>query len=69
MIQRLEGHSSCVNSINVSSDGQRLASASCDGTIGIWHLATGELRERLTSPRGPVGHVDFMEADGDLVSY
>lgn len=69
MIQRLEGHSSCVNSISVSSDGQRLASASCDGTIGIWHLATGELRERLTSPRGPVGHVDFMGADGDLVSY
>ena len=43
------GHSSYVNSVAISPDGQTLASGSgsYDNTIRIWHLATGELLRTL----------------------
>src|SRR6266480_198946 len=40
-LQTLEGHSSGVNAVVFSSDGQRLASASYDRTIKIWDAASG----------------------------
>jgi WD40 repeat protein len=41
-IQSLEGHSNWVFSVNYSPDESRLASASADGTVRIWEVATGE---------------------------
>jgi WD40 repeat protein len=36
------GHSDKVNSVAVSPDGKTIASASSDGTIGLWDTATGK---------------------------
>jgi WD40 repeat protein len=41
-LQTLEGHSHGVTSVAWSPDGQQIASASRDGTVKIWNLATGE---------------------------
>ena len=42
----LKGHSGLVNSVGLSPDGSRLASASDDQTVKVWDSATG--REMLT---------------------
>lgn len=63
LVKRFIGHSSCVNSFNVSPDGELVASASCDATIGIWGASDLTLRMRLESPDGRVGTVRFT-ADG-----
>src|SRR5438445_10135122 len=39
----LHGHSGAVLSVAFSSDGQRLASASMDQTIKVWHASDGRL--------------------------
>ncbi|MFE1745917.1 protein kinase [Coleofasciculus sp. H7-2] len=44
----LSGHSSKVNSVAISPDGQILASGSHDKTIKVWNLETGELNITLT---------------------
>lgn len=38
---RLQGHTSCVNAVRFTSDGGRLWTASCDGTIRQWDAAGG----------------------------
>jgi WD40 repeat protein len=37
----LEGHTSGVNAVVFSADGQLLASASSDETVRVWETATG----------------------------
>jgi WD40 repeat protein len=37
-IQTLRGHRSWVHSVSFSPNGQRIASASQDGTVKIWEL-------------------------------
>ena len=54
----LEGHSEPVVALALSPDGQRLASASWDGTARVWTLATGEARV-LEGHRGNVNGVAF----------
>jgi len=50
----LTGHSSFINYLVISPDGQTLASASADKTIKIWNLATGQEIRTLT------GHSSFI---------
>src|SRR5262249_31381601 len=38
----LRGHSNWVTSVAFSPDGKRLASASYDGTVQVWDVATGQ---------------------------
>ncbi|EWG54259.1 hypothetical protein FVEG_17288 [Fusarium verticillioides 7600] len=58
-IQNLEGHSSRVDALAISTDGQLLASGSVDKTIRIWDLKSGTCLHTLTQHTGWVDSVAF----------
>ena len=45
---KLTGHSSLINSVVFSADGEYLASGSSDNTIGVWRVSSGERIKTLT---------------------
>ncbi|MEL6522829.1 MAG: c-type cytochrome [Pseudomonadota bacterium] len=63
---RLTGHRGAVNGLAVSSDGQRLISASWDGRLGMWDVTTGEHLGWLDHHTGPVN--DVWAGDGRVIS-
>lgn len=67
-IAHLEGHTDAVNSIAVSANGQSLVSASDDGTVRIWDLATCKLRHCLKEHGGAVHGVAIAAEAQTLVS-
>ncbi len=71
---RLQGHQDWVTSISFSPNGDRLASASADGSIKLWNLEGKEL-QTLPSEAGPHGEssgriygVSFSP-DGQLLAW
>ncbi|MGF1567079.1 MAG: WD40 repeat domain-containing protein [Nodosilinea sp.] len=57
-LQTLAGHTHFVPSVAWSNDGERLASGSLDGTIRLWHAATGQCLATLDAEH-PVYPVAF----------
>src|SRR5438270_13573706 len=53
----LQGHTGHVVSVAYSPDGKTLASASYDGMLKLWDMATGKERATLKGHRGRVGSV------------
>lgn len=62
---RLEGHKGKIAALDVSPDGEWLASASWDGSIGLWPIAGGAARF-LTGHDAAVSDVAFSRT-GDLL--
>jgi WD40 repeat protein len=63
----LEGHTSFVNAVAFSTDGQLLASASHDSTVRVWETATGTCYSVLEGHTEWVSAVVFS-ADGQLLA-
>ncbi|HYI00258.1 serine/threonine-protein kinase [Hyalangium sp.] len=64
-LEPLQGHTHYVLELAFSPEGQRLATASVDGTLRVWDLQSGESRV-LRGHDGPVLHVAFSR-DGRYV--
>ena len=43
LLRTLQGHTDCVNAMAVTPDGGHAVSASRDGTLKVWELATGRV--------------------------
>ena len=64
----LKGHTGSVTSVAFSPDGQRLASASRDGTVKVWDAATGQEIRTLKGHTGGVMSVAFSPDGKRLAS-
>ncbi|MDZ7970239.1 MAG: WD40 repeat domain-containing protein, partial [Nostoc sp. DedSLP03] len=67
-VNTLEGHSSYVNSVAYSPNGQQLASASSDKTIKIWDVSSGQLLKTLTGHSDTVISVAYSPNGQQLAS-
>ena len=63
----LDGHSHFVLGVAVSSDGQRVATGSADGTVRLWNAGTGREEAVLEGHPAAVQGVEFSPF-GDLVA-
>jgi WD40 repeat protein len=64
----LKGHTAPVMAVALSPDGTRAATASHDGTAGIWDTATGRELHRLKGHNTPVGYAAFSPDGRRLVT-
>src|SRR5262245_42350984 len=62
------GHTDPVFSVVFSPDGQFLASASADGTVRLWDVATGQEIRRFRGHQGEVLSVTFAPDGRTLAS-
>ncbi|KAJ3316453.1 Notchless protein 1, partial [Gonapodya sp. JEL0774] len=66
-IARLTGHQQPVTGISFSPDSTFIASASFDGSVKLWHGATGKFLRSMRGHVGPVFCVTFSP-DGRMVA-
>jgi WD40 repeat protein len=66
--QTLSGHTGPITGVAFSSDSQRVASSSKDGTIRIWDLATGTETLSIPASQDGVFHVTFSPDDQQVTS-
>jgi len=57
------GHSDVISSMRLTADGQKLLSASWDGSIRLWNIGSGLMEQKFSGHRGAV-HVAIFSQDG-----
>jgi WD40 repeat protein len=67
-LANLDGHRGDIQSIEFSSDGQKIATASKDGTVRLWNAATGKNIGVLGEHGGVVSRASFSPDDGRVVT-
>jgi cytochrome c len=65
---RYKGHQTPVVSLAVSPDGALCASGSSDGTVEIWHVATGETARSIYATPGPAWALGLLPDGRHLLS-
>ena len=65
--REIEAHRTDIFSLAFSPDGKLLASASKDGTIGLWDAKTGESKQVLRGHKGDVLRL-VISPDGKLLA-
>ena len=66
--RRLMGHKGQIKDLAISPNSRTLASASWDGSIGLWDIASGSNRAMLRGHGGAVNDVIFADAGKTLIS-
>lgn len=73
LLNTLKAHRSAVNSVALSSDGEKLVSGSDDGSVIFWNLQGSKAQEtglcyRLTGHKEAINSVDYSAQDDFFVS-
>ncbi|MCW5910405.1 MAG: caspase family protein [Cyclobacteriaceae bacterium] len=67
-VRTFEGHTDVVASLASSKDGKRLLSASWDGSIRLWDIATGLAEKKLSGHQGAVHVALFNHTETGIYS-
>lgn len=65
---RLSGHKSAITSLRWSSDGETIATASADKTVGLWDIATGKRLRKFQGHELTVNEVTWLPSDYQIPS-
>lgn len=63
IVRTFEGHTETISSLQLSQDGRRLLTASWDGSIRLWDIATGLMERKFTGTRGAVHTAIFNPSE------
>ncbi|HEV7893284.1 MAG TPA: hypothetical protein VGP08_21890 [Pyrinomonadaceae bacterium] len=63
----MRGHEQSVVGVNFSPDGNKIVTASADGTARVWNASTGERVSLLRDPEGKVNSAAFGPKDDRLI--
>jgi WD40 repeat protein len=67
-VRTFEGHTETISSLHVSQDGKKLLTASWDGAIRLWDVASGLTDKKLTAHVGAVHTAIFSHSEKNIFS-
>ncbi|MBX2914194.1 MAG: caspase family protein [Cyclobacteriaceae bacterium] len=68
IVRTFEGHTDVIASLAQSRDGKKLLSASWDGSIRLWDIATGLAEKKFTGHQGAVHVAMFNNSENGIYS-
>lgn len=68
IVRTFEGHTDVIASLTLSKDGKKLLSASWDGSIRLWDVATGLAERKFTAHQGAVHVALFNNTETGMYS-